>query len=514
MVWSSLVWLRRAVEVRRDASGAGRLVDKATGFHFELSADALDVVERFAQPGPPAGVDDELVAFSRTLEVAGLAALDDDGAARHRQAAFLRQQSADQQFERLRAQLAFAADQTHFHARLKGALSSVTGPADLARLPLMTKDDLRREFPAGVVARDVDLDARIADGTLVFATTSGTSGERLQVVSDTTVPRIPSNFEAWWALEPFSHLRRPRTAIFTTPICAGPICHLGRAPMEERTFAGINLFLNSTEDLFSLDRALVENVLDEMAQFGVDLLFVHPVYLAVLIRRAQAWGLPLPKPRVVVSCYQLLQAGCRRVIHEALGCPVIDFYSATELGGFVAGIACSHGRLHARTDQVHLEVVRGDRVVEDDGLGWLAVTTYNRVMPLVRYLPGDVGRWSDEQCPCSLGAEWPVFRVEGRARDVLVRGDSAVTPRAVDDALRDERGVDFYELEETTRGLVLRVVPAPGEAVPASLPRLDELVGEKVAVEVVQRFRPERSLKFRTIIPRGAGLPPPVQGGA
>lgn len=508
------MWLRRAVELKRDTSGAGRLIDAATGFHFDLSADALDVVNAFAAGGPPEGADEELVAFARTLERAGLAAVDDDATARHRQAAFLRAEAAGRVFPRLREQLDFAAAHTAFHARLGPLLPRLAQPGDLSTLPLMTKDDLRGNFPAGVVARDVDLDARIGDGSLIFATTSGTMSDRLQVVSDTTVPRIPDHFEAWWGLEPFPPSHEPRTCVFTTPICSGPVCHLGRSTPEERTVADVNLFLNSTEDLFSIDRPLVENVLAEATAFGVDLFFVHPVYLAVLLRRAQAWGLPLPRPRVVVSCYQLLQAGCRRIIAEALGCPVIDFYSATELGGFVAGIACRHGRLHARTDQVHLEVVGSDgAVVTDDGLGFLAVTTYNRVMPLVRYLPGDVGRWSDELCPCALGADWPVFRVEGRGRDVVLAPGGPVTPHDVDRALAEQRAIDFYELEEGAAGFVLRVVVAPGATAPASVPALEALLSRPVRVEPVLRLRPERSLKFRTVVPRGAGLPPPGAGG-
>lgn len=466
------------------------------------------MVETLADAGPPATADAEVLEFAALLGAAGLTEPADERA-RHRQAAYLRAEAFERVGAPVLACLRHAASTTRFHRRLSSALAHWQSIAELARLPLMTKEDLQRGFPDEVVSSDVDLDARLADGRLVMATTSGTVGERLQVVSDTSVPRIPPGFEHWWGLGSFGD-EAPRTAVFTTPICAGPICHLGRSTMAERTHAGINLFLNSTEDLFGLGRPLVENVLDELHAFAPAILFVHPWYLAVLVRRAQAFGLPLPRPRVILSCYQLLTPACRRILSEAFSCPVIDFYSATEFGGFVPGLGCAAQRLHLRVDQALVEVLGPSGLETTEALGWLAVTTRSEVMPLVRYLPGDVGRWVDRQCECALGAEWPLFEVHGRASDVLETPRGWVTPRQVDDALGACVAVDFAELEERAEGFVARVVLAPGQSAPARLEALEALLSREVTVQVVQRLRPERSFKFRTVIPRGAGLPRPA----
>ena len=78
--------------------------------------------------------------------------------------------------------------------------------------------------------------------------TSGTSEDRLSVVWH----------QPWWDLSEREGARLNavldrlfsdghREAVLTSPVCAGTICHVGDASMEQRT-SGSLLFLNQTPD--------------------------------------------------------------------------------------------------------------------------------------------------------------------------------------------------------------------------------------------------------------------------
>jgi phenylacetate-coenzyme A ligase PaaK-like adenylate-forming protein len=120
----------------------------------------------------------------------------------------------------------------------------VATQARFAALPVLTKQDLRRDFPAAFVPAGVDLAAGMARGQVEFVTTSGTTGEPMQLLWD----------QAWWdASERASwqlnaHARRLMTrthaeAVLASPRCVGPPPKDRPTTREERTLGRL-LFLN------------------------------------------------------------------------------------------------------------------------------------------------------------------------------------------------------------------------------------------------------------------------------
>lgn len=500
--------LRTSIEVSEHEGGL-KVRDAATGLELVLGADAGPLVAQLLQAGEEhvSTGDAEVADFYERLTAIGLSRDLPEPEAVTRQGAFVLAQTAERELPSVVATLRHAVTVSSFHrARLSPLLDTVHGVEDLERLPLMTKDDLRANFPEGLVQLDV-MKAGLDTGELLFATTSGTTGDRLQVVSDTRLPRFPPDFLTSWDVGAFEPGVVPRTAVFTSPVCAGPICHLGRVPMAERIVSGATLYLNSSDDIFSLDRELGGNVLDELEAFDPHFLFVNPVYLAVLVARAQEWGRTLPRPRAIVSCYQYLSRCQRKVLSAAFGCPIYDLYSATDLGGAIIANTCRYGSLHVRLDQVFVELVRDGRGVAPGELGRIAVTSHHPIMPLVRYVVGDVGRWEGTPCRCGLGSQSPRLTVEGRARDVLRVGTKLVTARDVDEALAVVDGIGFYQLVETAPGeFTLTLVPHPvtGPAPErAAAEALAPLLGRAPAIRVARRLRAERGQKFRLTVPAG-----------
>lgn len=374
----------------------------------------------------------------------------------------------------------------------------------LDELPLCHKQDLRRHFPRGLVTDDVELGALLEQGEIVIASTSGTTGERLQVYSDTRIPRLPPDFARFWNLHGLPTDRPVRTAVFTSPTCSGATCTRGFKDFEDRIVFENTLFLDSPTNPFEMTREQARRAAEDMRRFDADLWVVNPVYLAVLAERAAAWGYELPSPRAIIVTFQFFSHCQKRVFAKHFDTPVFQFYTATDLGGSQIGVSCPEGVLHVRLDQVFVELLREGVPVRDGEIGQVTVTTHHAFMPLVRYVLGDLARFRVAPCRCDVGSAWPGLVVEGRMQDAFVREHGLISTLEVDESLR-EFPFDLYQLIEVSKGeFRLDVIEATGandwmgsaREVLAKLLRTDG-----IAVNRVRRLELDRSQKFRFTVP-------------
>jgi phenylacetate-CoA ligase len=506
--------LRLDVTVDDDvANDTLTLTDTVTNFSFALPGAARTVLAHLGQPraeivealADAVGEDDVEAAVSALVEQLASLGLLQDGRGKadvdRAQKISRAHQRRDERFADVKAAVVHAFDNVPLHhQRLQQAGVSpddLQSASDLQRIPPLTKADVRKNFPDGLVARGVDVKQLLADGSVTIGATSGTSDERLQVLFDWTKGGLPERARELWNLSADESLATG--AVFTTPLCAGFECHLGATTPAQRT-RGVTLTLNSSNDVFGLSDDEVRAIVGELSMHKPDVLFVHPWYAAWLLRRAQALGLSVHQPTVVLTSYQMLTRRHRGLLSEGFGAPVFSYWGATDLGGPLVGVQCHHGHLHVREDQVFVEV-EPSSAPGAAGRGTLLVTLLSSptppVMPLVRYRLSDVVRLSDEPCTCALGGEWQTIELFGRARDALTdTAGNAVCTRDVDDALGDD-GPDFWRLGQKTKDrYVLEHIGALSTAARA---RLQTLLGDAARVDVVavKRFSPERSLKFR-----------------
>lgn len=433
--------LRESIRITPFRGGA-KLLDQHTGLQLELGRDASALLSELGGERASGHTPAE-IAFLQQVAELGLLQSTPAHEAIQRQGRYVLEQALRGQRERVQRTIEEAFATTLLHcSHLNGA-----GSRQLQDLPLLTRADLRRHFPAGLARSDVDLRALLKRGDVVVATTSGSSGERLQVYSDTRIPRLLPHMDTFWGLPGLGHDRPIRTAVFTSAICSGITCTAGRKPLSQRLVLDHTLFLESPNDVFALERSEVEHASADLHEFAPDLLFGNPIYLLMLARAAAEFGVSLPRPRALVLCYQLASAAQRRLLRQLYGVPIFDMYTATELGGSQIGISCEHGRLHVRLDHVFVELLHAGAAVAHGELGALTVTTHNPVMPLIRYALGDLARFQLTPCHCSVGSAWPSLTLEGRERDAFQLGGVVITSRQVDAAVGDLDLV-AYQLRE------------------------------------------------------------------
>ncbi|MBY3119496.1 phenylacetate--CoA ligase family protein [Rhizobium laguerreae] len=482
--------LSKEIEVLRCGSSDLELLDRRTGFHVSIEAEEDS---HLVQGGI---LSEEILNFLEPLGFLSEASIPD---LRKRQRPFRVQLQKEARNELLMDFLDFSKREVPFY-RTKGDydIGRISDTSDLPLLPTLQKSDLRDNFIT-LLADSTDVSAGLADGQFSVARTSGTTDERVQVIADLGLDRVPPDYEKVWGI---NFDRTPRTAVLTTPLCSATECHLGRSTMEERTKFGIVLYLNSTEDLFSASEGLIRNVAEELWQFRPEILLVNPYYLLWFAREAQRLGVDLPAIELILTSYQFTSKVQRRALKQLFGAKIYNTYTATELSGCTVGVECKNGHWHVCENHTVIEIVEPNSAMPTEGVGSILVTPVaGRVMPLIRYDVGDLGRLVDIDCDCPL-SDWQCFEFHGRRKDVLdVRG-TVFTTKEVDDVICEIEHIDFYRCTQVEKAkLVLDVIPSPGfsiaareisDRVRAALSSVDEIVFRQV-----NRLESESSMKFR-----------------
>jgi phenylacetate-CoA ligase len=119
---------------------------------------------------------------------------------------------------------------------------------------------------------------------------------------------------------------------------------------------------------------------------------------------------------------EVLHDDLRAIVTDAWGAPVVDTYSAVEVG--YMALQCPRVKhYHIQSEAVLVEVLDQHGVACKPGeVGRVVVTMlHNFAMPLIRY---DIGDYAEVGEPCACGRGLPVLtRIMGRRRNMLVLPD-------------------------------------------------------------------------------------------
>jgi phenylacetate-CoA ligase len=374
-------------------------------------------------------------------------------------------------------------------------LGEAVSLAELRRLPLITKEDIRRDFPRNFLRAGTELDALLDEELVELEHTSGTSEERTPLLLG----------RGWWLEQEERALRlnplvasvldeypNARRVTINSPVCSGDICYTG-APSRADRVVGNALFVSLSRYPFLWSKAELARMAAEAVEWQPQFLDVDPVYGVVFALYCEREGIRLPSLRFILASYEFVSSVHRRLLERAFGVPVFNLYGSTETGHLLMEVG--RGEMRSSLETAMLEVVNTDA----QGISELAVTTLtNDFMPLIRYRIGDLVE-RHEQPYCTR------YVVHGRAKDAFVMADGRrVTTWQVDQCLADLQGIAHYQLCERKGGeWLLRFIP---DRVPPAAPDLAELqrrverlleVSGKLTVERTDLLAPESSGKFR-----------------
>jgi phenylacetate-CoA ligase len=345
--------------------------------------------------------------------------------------------------------------------------------ADLARIPITTRDDLQQ--PERLLAEGY------APGRMHRSHTSGSTGKPTTTYFDRRswmVGRHVLKLRARLAcgLRPWD-----RIAVFQEDVPRGFVTSMvGRR-------ASISLHRPPSE------------ILGELAAFAPTALYGAPSQLG---RLAEA-GVRLPGVRLIFTSAELLDGVTRSRLEHEFGAPVLDIYGCTEAKE-VAWQCRERCGYHVNAEWLVVEICDGTDPAGPPEGTILITSLYNRGMPLLRYRVGDMGRTLHGGCACGRGL--PLIQpTVGRTVDhVRLPGGGQVSPYTLTCSVENVPGLRQYQIvQETKDRVVVRVIPN-GELDQGARELLREALGPslpgiEVRVEIVQSLPREPSGKFRVV---------------
>lgn len=369
--------------------------------------------------------------------------------------------------------------------------------ADLARLPLIDRDQLQRD-PLYFVSEELPIDRYLK------LHTGGSSGAPITVMRGPVRTQQLGHHERGRAVE-----RRLTGKRFGGRLLniASP---LAPAAILRRRF-GEGLLPPAFMAIRRLDLLLTDppaQALAAMNEFRPDVVISHGSYLEALFQHAHRSGEDFHRPAVAVYHSDALPDTARRLISDELGIEVLTYYSAVEAPA-VAFECERHGGLHLNCDLYPLRIIGDDGEELPDGESGEVVVSnlVYRGTVILNYRIGDVAAKLAEPCPC--GRSLPMMSyLEGRVGDWISTPDGRrLHPQLLRVQFTEEEEVWRYQVvQQTPSRFALRLVTAPDcdrRRLEARLERkFASLLGDEATVEIAYLDDIPRTArgKVRTVI--------------
>ena len=162
------------------------------------------------------------------------------------------------------------------------------------------------------------------------------------------------------------------------------------------------------------------------------------------------WGL-----KGIISSAEMLHPHYRDLAETVFSTKVYNRYGGREVG--LIAMECAEGRMHINCHDIYLEIDSPDPYTQPGDI--LITQLNNYAMPFIRYRIGDIGRLSDEACPC--GNQLPILaELLGRSTATFrTRTGTLIHAGYFTQQFYNVIGVDQFQLiQESFRHCVLKVV--------------------------------------------------------
>jgi phenylacetate-CoA ligase len=340
------------------------------------------------------------------------------------------------QEKRLRAVVQHAYDSVPFYHRTLRAAhlhpDDIRHLTDLPKLPLVAKDEVRRQAASDLVSRAYALHQ------LKTVQTSGSTGTPFIVY-------ISGPEDAWrkaiYMRANISCGQRPRDVW----VVMTSLHHFHDTTRIQRL---VGVYAQTCISLYES----TETKLRQIAAVHPDILDGYSGSLLLLAKAVERRGVETIRPRLMFGSAEAIDLEGRRYMERVFGAPYCDQFGAAEVDRS-AWQCLARGGYHMDVDSVITEFVdaEGTPVAAGERGEIVFTSLFNQAMPFLRYAIGDVGAASTDVCSC--GRTLPLMQVvEGRKDDFLrLPGDRIVSPMVMNYAMSTfphYRAVDQYRIHQ------------------------------------------------------------------
>jgi len=325
------------------------------------------------------------------------------------------------QIVRLRATIE-RAKRSPFYAKTLAGVSpeSITSVDDVRRLPLTTKQDLRDNYPYGLVTCPLDDIVRLH-------ASSGTTG------TPTAIYYTQNDLNTWADL-----MARSMYAVGV------------RRHHRFQNMSGYGLFTGGLGIHYGAERVGCMTIpagagntkrqIKLIQDFSVDVLHIIPSYALYFAGALEAAGIDPAEfsPSIALVGAEPHTEEVRRKIEDMLHLKAYNSYGLSEMNGPGVAFECVHQTgMHVWEDAFIVEILDPDTLepVKEGDLGEIVMTTLTREgMPIIRYRTKDLGRFVPGQCACGR-VHRRLDRIAGRADDMMIIKGVNIYPMQIEQVL-------------------------------------------------------------------------------
>lgn len=338
------------------------------------------------------------------------------------------------QSERLVKQVQYVYDNVEFYRNKMDAAGvkpeDIHGVEDLHKLPFITKDDLKDQYPYGLLAKPLSDCVRIQS-------TSGTTGRR--VVAFYT----QHDLDLWEDC--------CARAIVAAGGSKDDVCHVSYGYGLFTGGPGLN---GGSHKVGCLTLPMSSGNTDRQLQFMTDLgstiLCCTPSYAAYLAESINERGIrDQIKLKAGIFGAEAWTEEMRHDIEQNLGIKAYDIYGLTEISGPGVSFECEEQKgMHINEDHFIAEVIdpQTGEVLPEGERGELVFTCLTKeAFPLMRYRTRDICILSRKPCSCGR-THIRMTKPLGRSDDMMVVKGVNVFPSQIETVLMNEGYPANYEL--------------------------------------------------------------------
>lgn len=292
--------------------------------------------------------------------------------------------------------------------RLDIAPQDIRGPADYARLPVLTKQEVRENLERLVSPSHRE--------GLLYKNTGGSTGQALKVGYTREV--YERRMAVMWRGYGWAGARPGKRTFY---LWGGNFDQRkDAADLKKRLYDAA--FNRMVVNGFLMDEADMHRYAMQINRFRPEIIVGYTTMIARISEWAEASGFELHRPQALIAAAEPLHDFQRPTIERAFRAPIFNTYGCREF--MLIAAECPHRNgLHVNDDHLRLEL---ENPLPDPhgGVSHDAVITdlHNYGLPLLRYHNGDMVTVRDGACPCGRGFGM-IERIDGRRLDVLYTGD-------------------------------------------------------------------------------------------
>jgi phenylacetate-CoA ligase len=310
-----------------------------------------------------------------------------------------------------------------YHERYKKAgvhPSNIKGIDDIDKLPMVSKNDMRKNFPDRILPIGCNKNKKYV------ICTGGTTGKSISIYTDfytmgkagSTIIRDLKQFDLNWKKAKLAHVGNFNP------------CRIDLVA-QEYFDKYVNPHLLQDKRLNMDVSTPTKGLIKGLDKFKPDVILSYPAifqHLAFLKRKGYGRNV---NPTVLYSAGSILDEYTRKYAQDAFGCPLLNTYQSVEAHGVIA-TECTEGNWHVNWDFYNVEAMDDNgEIVAPGEHGHMVITRmFGKGTPMVRYTGMDDWVRINPLKKCKCGLTTPIIEggVEGRKRANIVLPSGKIFP--------------------------------------------------------------------------------------